>query len=182
MHCGGDKLQDHDRQDGRPLLCRRCSRIFKDADKWAFQSEAWDACNFTYFELAHVHRQNDRAFVNLLQKCRLGRELLSSEEALLTKPKPDPPGAVRLLPRKREVEDENARNFDRLRSVPRGFECLDVFSWRNKDEPELLKYEKPLYGNRPEGPLQALKDHRFEERIQLKTGMLVILLQNLSFE
>lgn len=181
LHCGGDELPEHDKQDGRPLKCKRCFRECLDEDKWAFRCENWDHCEFSYFELKHVHRQSDEEFIRILQKCRYDDELTPSEKALLTRPKPDPVGAVKILPRRFEVEAENSRKFRMLPGASRGYECQDVFSWRNKDEPELKKKGRPRYADREDGPLEALKDHRFEETIELKVGMLVILLCNLSF-
>ena len=86
------------------------------------------------------------------------------------------------MPRRNEVESENLRNFNQLSGSPKEYECLDLFIWRSKDEPELKKKGALKYPGRTDGPLLALKDHRFEERIQLRVGMLVILLANLSAE
>lgn len=155
--------------------------MYLDEDKWAFRCENWDHCGFSYFELKHVHRQSDEQFISILQKCRYDEALLPSEKALLTKPKPDPLGAVKILPRRFEVEAENSSKFRLLQGASRKYECGDVFSWRNRDEPELKKRGRPRYPDRPDGPLETLKDHRFEEIIELKAGMLVILLCNLSF-
>ncbi|KAI7546903.1 hypothetical protein KC316_g14723, partial [Hortaea werneckii] len=96
---------------------------------------------------------------------------------------PDPVGAVKLLPRKAEVESENRRNFASLPAQARRFECQDCFIWRNEEQtPELQKHRSPRYADRPNGPLLSLKDHRLEEAIELKQGMLVILLVNLDFK
>ena len=181
LQCGGDELMGYNAQDGRDLRCKRCSLTYADADKWAFRSQAWEACNFTYFELKHIHRQNDRQFIDILQKCRTGKPLSPNEKAILTTPKPEPVGAVKLLPRRYEVDAENSKNFDSLHGTSREYECLDFFVWRNKNEPELKKKGTPKYSHRPDGPLLALKEHRFEENVQLKIGMLVILLINLDF-
>ena len=181
LHCGGDELPGHDKKDGRPLTCRKCSRTYLDKYKWAFQSESWRNCEFSCFELKHVHRQNDLQFISILQKCRYDEELLPSEKALLTEPKADPLGAVQLLPKRADVEAVNASKFRLLQGTIREYECHDVFSWRNTDEPELKKKGRRRYADRPDGPLEALKDHRYEEAIDLRAGMLVILLCNLSF-
>lgn len=181
MQCGGDELLGWSFQDGRELRCKRCPLTYVDADKWAFRSKTWEDCNFSYFELKNIHRQNDEQFINIFQRCRLGQGLTQLQKELLAKVKPDPVGAVKLLPRRREVDNENTRNFELLTGTPRAYECLDVFEWRNQNEPELKKKGVPKYANRPDGPLSALNDHRFEEHVQLKVGMLVILLVNLDF-
>jgi ATP-dependent DNA helicase PIF1 len=53
--------------------------------------------------------------------------------------------------------------------------------FRTKEEPDLQSKSKPRYDHLPDGPLEALKDHRLEEEVKLKEGMLVILLTNLDF-
>ena len=181
LWCGGDQLPDHDKNDGGPLTCPKCRRTYLDEDKWAFRCENWDICEFSYHELRHVHRQSDRQFIDILQKCRYDERLLPEERALLTKPKPDPVGAVKLLPTRFGMEAENAKSFRLLRGASREYDCLDIFSWRNREESELQTKGRPLYADRPAGPLLALKEHRYEEVIELKAGMLVILFCNLSF-
>lgn len=182
MDCGGDELPGHAMQDGRPLTCKRCRRVYEDKDKWAFRSDTWRACAFTCFELRHIHRQSDKGFIDILQRCRYGQPLLPAHQAALLTPKADPIGAVKLLPRRSEVNAENARNFNGLQSRQRIYESLDCFMWRNKDEPELQAKGIVRYSDRPDGPLRALQDHRFEEQVRLKEGMLVILLVNLDFK
>lgn len=181
IQCGGDELPGWYRQDGKDMQCKSCPRVYSDADKWAFRSQVWQSCGFQYFELKQIHRQNDQQFITILQKCRVGQAPSAVEAELLTKAKPDPVGAVKLLPRRKEVEEENQRNFSRLPGQVREYGCLDYWEWRSKSEPELQKKGKRKYATKPDGPLLALNDHRFEEKVQLKVGMLVILLVNLDF-
>ncbi|KAI7543496.1 hypothetical protein KC331_g7369 [Hortaea werneckii] len=183
IDCGGDDLPGYRMQDARDMMCKRCQRVYKDSEKWAFSSEAWADCDFRYFELKHIHRQSDKRFIDILNKCRYGQSLSPDQRQLLLTPKPDPMGAVKLLPRKAEVESENRRNFASLPAQARRFECQDCFIWRNEEQtPELQKHRSPRYADRPNGPLLSLKDHRLEEAIELKQGMLVILLVNLDFK
>jgi len=182
LTCGGDDLPGYQMQDGRTMACGRCGQAYEDKDKWAFRSDTWDACDFRYFELKHIHRQSDKRFIDILQRCRYGQALLLEQQAVLLQGKPDPIGAVKLLPRRVEVENENLRNFNGLRSTPREYDCMDCFFWKNKLETDLEKKGAPRYQDRPDGPLLALKDHRMEEEIKLKEGMLVILLVNLDFK
>ncbi|RMZ33406.1 hypothetical protein D0859_02452 [Hortaea werneckii] len=183
IDCGGDDLPGYHMQDARDMMCKRCQRVYKDSEKWAFSSEAWAACDFRYFELKQIHRQSDKRFIDILNKCRYGQSLTPDQRQLLLKPKPVPVGAVKLLPRKAEVESENRRNFASLPAQARRFECHDCFIWRNEEQtPELQKHRSPRYADRPNGPLLSLKDHRLEEAIELKQGMLVILLVNLDFK
>ncbi|KAI7497886.1 hypothetical protein KC367_g5571 [Hortaea werneckii] len=183
IDCGGDDLPGYHMQDARDMMCKRCQRVYKDSEKWAFSSEAWAACEFRYFELKQIHRQSDKRFIDILNKCRYGQSLSPDQRQLLQTPKPDPVGAVKLLPRKAEVESENRRNFASLPAQARRFECHDCFIWRNEEQtPELQKHRSPRYADRPNGPLLSLKDHRLEEAIELKQCMLVILLVNLDFK
>ncbi|KAI7330505.1 hypothetical protein KC340_g4169 [Hortaea werneckii] len=183
IDCGGDDLPGYHMQDARDMMCKRCQRVYKDSEKWAFSSEAWADCDFRYFELKQIHRQSDKRFIDILNKCRYGQSLSPDQRQLLLTPKPDPVGAVKLLPRKAEVEPENRRNFASLPAQARRFECHDCFIWRNEEQtPELQKHRSPRYADRPNGPLLSLKDHRLEEAIELKQGMLVILLVNLDFK
>ncbi|RMY52184.1 hypothetical protein D0865_05931 [Hortaea werneckii] len=183
IDCGGDDLPGYHMQDARDMMCKRCQRVYKDSEKWAFSSEAWADCDFRYFELKQIHRQSDKRFIDILNKCRYGQSLSPDQRQLLLTPKPDPVGAVKLLPRKAEVESENRRNFASLPAQARRFECHDCFIWRNEEQtPELQKHRSPRYADRPNGPLLSLKDHRLEEAIELKQGMLVILLVNLDFK
>ena len=181
IQCGGAELPGWHKQDNKDLQCKSCPRTYSDNDKWAFRSRTWEDCGFRYFELKQIHRQNDQQFITILQKCRVGQPPSPAEAALLTKPKPDPAGAVKLLPRRIEVENENLRNFGRLPGQVREYECLDYWDWRSKSEPDLQKKGKRKYPTKPSGPLLTLNDHRFEEKVQLKVGMLVILLVNLDF-
>lgn len=181
IQCGGGELPGWTKQDGKDLKCKTCPRIYSDNDKWTFRSRTWADCNFHYFELKQIHRQNDQQFISILQKCRVGQAPSTAEALLLTRAKPDPVGAVKLLPRRAEVETENQRNFAQLYGQVRAYDCLDYWDWRIKDEPDLQKKGKPKYAHQPDSPLLALNDHRFEEKVQLKVGMLVILLVNLDF-
>ena len=151
--------------------------------QWPFDpASIRDLCRARANLMSVVHRQDDEEFINILRKIRFCKALTPGEESILTRQKPDPERAVKLLPKKSEVNSENLRNFDSLEGTPRQFDCWDAFSWRNEKEPELKANEIPLYPGKPNSPLRALKDHRFEESLQLKVGMLAILLTNLDIK
>lgn len=44
--------------------------------KFCFQSQAWQDCRFTVFELKKIHRQNDDFFISILNKIRIGKLLI----------------------------------------------------------------------------------------------------------
>ncbi|OQO08985.1 hypothetical protein B0A48_05875 [Cryoendolithus antarcticus] len=181
--CGGDPLPGWDRQDGRVLVCPVCSEEYKDEEKWAFATKGvWDECNFTYIELKEIHRQSDKRFIEILQTCRKQRPLSDAQRSLLLTEKPDPEGAVKLMPTRAEVERENLQQFRKLPGQTLNFRCRDIFEFHSPDEPDLQVKGTPKYDGQPHGPLKALNDHRFEEQIELKKDMLVILLCNLDFE
>lgn len=182
LWCGGPELEGWSEPDNRDLTCETCQRTFEDRDKWAFTSRLWQLCEFESFELNHIHRQTDETFIQILLKIRLRKPLTPKEKALLMEPKPDPTGAVQLMSTKREVEEVNLENCLRLTGPEKRYHCLDVFSWRNEGEPDLQAYYTRLDPKQPDGPLHALKDHRFEGTVKLKVGMLVILQANVSFE
>ena len=181
LYCGGDELEGYSRQE-TVMKCKRCKRTFEERDKWAFKADVWKACEFKCFELRHIHRQSDEKFIEILQRCRFGKPLLPKHKELLLNCQQDLPGAVKLMPLRNEVDTENRQNFNSLQTPQLSYDCLDFFIWRNKMEPDLQKFGNLRYSERGEGsPLAALKDHRFEETVKLKVGMLVILLVNLDF-
>jgi len=181
LYCGGDELKGWTHNDGGVLKCQKCRREFEDRRKWAFASEAWTGCDFEYVELSKIHRQSDKRFIDLLQTCRDQKPLSRAQQDLLLTPKPDPVGAVKLMPTRAEVDRENSQQFRALAGRVLPFNCRDMFQWKNKEEVELKWKGEPKYPSQPDGPLKALKDHRFEEHVDLKQGMLVILLVNLDF-
>ena len=66
------------------------------------------------------------------------------------------------------------------------YECHDEFAWKRDLHPDLenrgVRKDNGRYQGREDGPLKALQDHRFEERLELKINTLVILLVNLNIE
>lgn len=135
-----------------------------------------DLFKFAYHHLRHIHRQSDKTFIDILQKVRFGQPLSLADRELLLTPKPDPDGAVKLLPRRAEVDSENLKNYRGLASIERVYSAVDLFLWLNKEEPQIHQKYSPLNHN---GRLMALKDHRLEEQLQLKEGMLVLLVASL---
>ncbi|EFW98921.1 ATP-dependent DNA helicase pif1 [Grosmannia clavigera kw1407] len=206
----------------RTYRCRQDHAAYVDEEKWAFNSCAWRRCHFVPVLLRTVHRQNEPAFLCLLQKCRLGLPLTDAEVRLLTHdgaPMPPrstttmnndwiPPSATctRLFPTNREAEDVNYREFSKLPGPLRVYWCRDTFVWRGrKNDPNMRakgrrympfvppnilwmadvprESEEGVFVASPiRGPLGSLKDHRYEEVLELKVGMLVMLLANISLQ
>lgn len=84
--------------------------------------------------------------------------------------------AIMLFPTRAEVKRVNDDMFNKLRSQPRTYLCLDHFKW-NEDHRNLESKKTTSADGRS---LQALIDHRYEPQMQLKKGMLVVLLHNLD--
>jgi ATP-dependent DNA helicase PIF1 len=147
-----------------------------DEDKWAFRSEAWNSCNFVYRQLETIHRQNDQTFIRILQKIRLGNPLTTEEETLLLDPSHTAKKTTELYPTRDEVREVNQANFDRLQTEKYSYSCLDDVDRDEMVYPYLKEIEQRL----PDRSLSALSKHRFERVVELKKGMVVILLANLD--
>lgn len=126
--------------------------------------------------LTTIHRQNDRVFIEILQKCRLGIPFTPQEEDLLLRHDSQTSNAVKLFSTRQEVGAVNREAFNRLRSPQRTYNSYDDFRCSN---PNL---ESKGRRSDHDGTLDALRDHRFEPRIDLKQGMVVVLLVNLEQE
>ncbi|KAF9736666.1 ATP-dependent DNA helicase PIF1 [Paraphaeosphaeria minitans] len=155
--------------------CVECDKIYNDEDKWAFQSQAWEEADFVHVNLKTVFRQRDRAFTDILQKLRLGMPLLASDREILCQSKPNIDKAVKLYPRKADVKRINDAEFKKLRTEPRVYHSIDNFEQQNHHG--VLQ----VYNTRAaDGTLVKLSEHRYESHLELKQGMLVVLLANIS--
>ena len=153
---------------------RRCAEHgdVLEADKWAFCSDAWRACDFAHVDLTTIHRQSDIEFITILERFRLGKPLRPEDKDLVLNHESNTEGAVQLFPRKPQVLKVNEENFIRLSTPILNYTCHDYNS-----ELEKLK----LKGKRNiNGPLEALDKHRYASSIGLRVGMLVVLLANLD--
>lgn len=191
--CGRDFIRSREtgfyicssKTDRRNEACKYES--YAESDKWPFQSRTWMECNFRHIFLKTIHRQHDARFIKILQHCRTGRPLAQTDIDLLMTDRPIPKDATRLFPRRLEVAELNRKEFDLLPGPPRPYPCLDVFKPSAKatdsDVQENTAPKKPetlVPGAPVRTPLWALRDHRFDELVSLKTGMLVVLLTNLD--
>lgn len=150
---------------------------YHDEDKWAFRSDAWKQCDFVHVNLTQIHRQSDTSFINILQKLRIGDPLLPSEKNTLLNHRSETTKAIELFSTRVEVKLVNDKEFEKLKTRARTYNCVDNFSWNEKDDNVKRKGEET-----EEGTIKALKDHRFESQVQLKEGMLVVLLANIDVD
>lgn len=173
MECGKETV----RVEGQKYTCIDHG-TFLDKDKWAFRSVAWRESQFLHINLRSIHRQHDPRFIAILEKCRLGNPLSAQDKELLLNHECDTTGAVKLYPLKASIREENMMNFNRLKSPIRTFTCSDDFNW-NKEHAHLKNMHQRVA---QDGSLEALHHHRYEQKVELRTGMLVILLQNLDLK
>lgn len=152
---------------------RRCGE-WSDSQKWAFCSTAWEEAKFTHVNLTTIHRQSDAKFIGMLQKCRLGLQLTSAEEALLLNHDSQTSNAVKLFPTLGEVRAINRAAFEKIPTGKKTYRCYDDFRSFNKSLES--KGRRSEFDN----TLLALKDHRYDPCIELKQSMLVVLLSNLD--
>lgn len=170
----------------------RIHGMYFDRDKWAFRSGAWEECDFKHVNLTTIHRQSDKVFIDILNKLRTGKcnvsdqrrqahvapgiPLTIEDRNLLLKHDHHTRNAIMLFPTRAEVKRVNDEMFNKLRSSPHTYFCLDHFTW-NEDHQHLQSKHQLTHDGRS---LVALSDHRYESQIQLKKGMLVVLLHNLD--
>ena len=172
LDCGTELQQD---ACGTLYTCTRHG-TFQDCEKWAFLSRAWEECQFQHVNLTNIHRQSDKVFIAMLQKCRLGIPLSPKDEELLLHHDSQTGNAVRLFSTREEVRLVNKTAFDRLPTQKRAFRCYDDFICRS------IHLQPKERRSEYDGTLLALRDHRFDPCIELKQGMQVVLLVNLDIK
>jgi ATP-dependent DNA helicase PIF1 len=166
----------------RPLMapprfkCPQHGEIL-EIEKWAFRSAAWKLAQFEHVNLTTIHRQRDRTFIDILEKLRMGKQLASKDTDLLLNHECNVENPVKLYSTREEVRRINNEAFAKLPSEKRVFRCWDNFQHNEKHRNLVQKGER-LH----DGSLAALREHKLEPYIELKEGMLIILLRNLSIE
>ena len=177
LQCGTETVKD---QHNPIYECKnkKCwpKLVFRDEDKWAFRSKAWKECNFQHINLTTIHRQKEKKFRDLLEKCRMGNSLSNEDNFLLLHHPCETKDAVRLSSLKIEVDRVNMKEFRKLSTRERTFRCVDRYNRHVKDHPDLEKTRSE------DGTLGTLDEHRYEKKLEVKEGMLVVLLMNVSVE
>jgi ATP-dependent DNA helicase PIF1 len=148
---------------------------FPETDKWAFKSKAWAECKFKHVNLTTIHRQRDRAFIDILERCRMGKKLTSEETNLLLNHKCKVQNPTRLYSTRAEVNRLNEAEYAKLRNKERPYKAFDD-ALIHPHHPNLhMKAERG-----PDGLIAALREGKFEPQVDLKQGMRVVLQVNLS--
>jgi len=161
---------------GTIFYCSKHGEV-PETDKWAFKSAAWKSCAFRHVNLTTIHRQRDRKFIDILERCRLGRQLTEKERKLLLNHNCNVENAVKLYSTREEVRRINFAEYMKLTSQPRVFKCYDDFNWQ-PNHPHLKWKDQRL----PDGSLKALAEQKFESIMEFKEGMAVVLQVNLNIE
>lgn len=166
--------------DGTRFICPTGEHggPFAEEDKWAFKSSVWEALKFEHIHLKKIHRQEDVKFINILQKCRLGAPLSQHDTGILLNHPCEVYGATRLFCTRREVAAFNQKEFRKLQTDVYEYWALDGCEWKRGEHKE----PKPCNHNFPDGSLKVFEGENpfFEEQIELRTGMLILLKVNLS--
>lgn len=174
------------RRGGRTPKAWRCSESadhgdIPDGDKmWAFNSEAWKSMGFVYTPLTQVHRQQDPTFLNILANVRYGKPFSARDIALLMNHPCDVSNAVELVTKRDEAMRINRNRLDRLPEIAHTYECQDDFKWHRDLHPE-FEYIKQIKHNN-QNVSSGLRDHPYEETVELKQGQPVILQRNLNVQ
>lgn len=175
LYCGRELIK---KMDGAIYKCPQHGE-FHDDDKWAFRSSAWSEANFAHVCLRTIHRQKDRSFIEILEKCRMGKVLSEQDTNTLLNHKTKFKNAVKLFSTREEVRRVNQSEFDKLVAEKRVFHSEDVF----KPSVDCDPFTATKYNKRNEdGSLYELRDHRFDSVIELKAEMQVVLLVNLELD
>jgi ATP-dependent DNA helicase PIF1 len=111
-----------------------------------------------------------------LLESRLGDPFTQEEVDILMTHRSVTANAVKLFSTRDEVRRTNEAAFARLKTPPHPYHCFDRFLWNAEKHPHLQYKDQ----KNPDGSLRALDDHRFDRRLELKVGMLVVLLVNLD--
>ena len=146
-----------------------------EANMWTFCSKAWRACSFAHVYLSTIHRQHDIEFIAILERLRLGKPLRPEDREVLLNHESNTEGAIKLFPKRLQVDRVNRENFAKLSTPVLQYKCHDYFSL-NKDHIHLRSKGK----RNEDGSLTALNEHRYGKHISLRVGMLVVLLVNLD--
>lgn len=171
IECGRELVKNKEETE---FKCRTHGTYY-DIDKWAFRSQAWKECDFKHVNLTTIHRQSDRVFIDILNNLRMGIRLKPADVDLLLNHKSETRGAIRLFATRAEVKRVNDERFRALPTTARDFHCYDNFKWNEQHGNLRSKGDRGI-----DGTLLSLREHRFEPFIQLKKGMLVVLLHNLD--
>jgi len=164
-----------------PKECSKCGLVFLLQDQWPFRSPTWESCSFVCVRLKKIYRQSDPTFINILDTLSSGKLPTLAQLDILLNHACDVTDAVRLFPRNAEADRINREALASIPNEPtRNFHCHDGFQENGELHP-YLRSRGDL-----EGPgnitRKGCKDHRFQSHLEMKVGMLVMLVANINIE
>ena len=133
---------------------------------FAFESEAWQACNFQTVELTHVYRTDDVAFIELLNAVRFGEvdEAVHNQLNNFIKPLPhDLSQFTFLFGKNASAAQHNKRELEHIES--------ELFI----KEAQVVKHQKTAQEKEIE---RFMEDARIDRELALKIGAPVLFSRN----
>lgn len=183
MWCGSSTILDlvsHTR------ICPSHGKYFL-RHQYAFVSPIWKLCQFSPVQLRSAHRQSDGYHSSSLDAVRTlggGRSSIHVHELVvggLDLDDNDCPYATMLHPKKSEADSWNQSAVGLLAGPTRRYRAVDHFFWHSDRHPGLDAYNRRRGGGTGKTTnLSALQDHEFEFKLDLKSGMFVLLLTDLD--
>lgn len=175
----GDQLEGWEQQKN-VYECRRHGKYY-DCDKWSFRSRVWGECQFANVRLITVHRQADPELMAILDSMRKGIEWTRDQENILLKHEHDVifDDAVKLSPRRQEVDNINDAHMSKLPTPLRMYQCIDDLYW-SQQHPEFMDHTQS--DGMSKAPFASLQHHRYAADLELKEDMQVILIHNLDIK
>ena len=167
LRCGIGPLRQSD--------CPKCGETYDMDNEWAFRSDTWEECGFHCVSLTQVHRQNDPAFIDMLNTLRIGDWLGRRQLTLLEGRERDVGTAIELSAVRKEVDQKNLEGFRAISGAIRAYRCQDHVHIQPHHPHLAPKAELDGDGNRV-----GCQDHRFPAMLETKCGMPVILLANID--
>lgn len=134
---------------------------------FCFETPTWRELNLCVIELQKVFRQEDKYFIDILNKIRWGQVDDTVDKLMLSRSKPLQEHQIkptRLYPKNQDVDVENSKKFSLLKETVHSFASFDTVSES--------KYAQSF--------LSRLNDLQARKNLQLKVGTQVILLANLD--
>jgi ATP-dependent DNA helicase PIF1 len=149
---------------------------------WSFKSLAWRSMQFVDVPLTHIHRQHDPDFLAILANVRYGKPFTPAEVDLLMSHECDVTNAVELASARDRVKSTNNERFKKLPGTAHRYQCQDDFIWQRDLHPELdhIRHINIQTTDDTIRVSSGLRDHQYEETVQLKPGQPVILQKNID--
>ena len=150
---------------------------------YCFNSLAWKELDFEIINLTHVYRQNDKDFVETLNRIRYGKMNNNDQKMLEKRNFPAsyeiPEEAVKLYGTNAEADKENMKRFNELDGKAYTYIANDKIrsyidgrsQMVSPDNPKLQPWDKQKYD-------QFNEDCRVPQKLVLKEGARVMLLHN----